>query len=128
MLNFQNELCTRYEAITLDQDSVLFMDMNTLVPAKIRFSEQIKAATAYCLTDKKIADEPNNFVWSCGGFAALCKIKSNAMMARSSLPPRVMIEQVCLFFKKTNMQMYISLKPSSAFTRLEKSEIGTKVI
>ena len=75
------------------------MDMDTLVPARIRLSEQIKAATAYCLTEKKIADEPNNFVWSCGGFAALCKIKADAMMARSSgnLPPRTVIEEVFLF-------------------------------
>ncbi len=76
--------------------------MDKLVPSAVRFSEQIKAATSYCLKDngRRTADEPSNFAWSCGGFAALCKIKADAVMARSpgSLPPRNIIEPVFLSF------------------------------
>jgi hypothetical protein len=101
--------------------------MNEFVPTPIRFCEQIKAATAYCLKEDSpwMTEEPSNFAWSCGGFAALCKIKADAVMARSpsGLPPRNIVEQVFPQLKSTYFQMYISLKPNSAFTLVEKSEI-----
>ena len=118
----------KYQRITVDEGSrPPFAEVEQFVPPAIRFSEQIKAATAYCLNsnDRWMSDEPSNFAWSCGGFAALCKIKADAVMARShsGLPPRNMIEQVFPYCKSIYFQMYISLKPNSAFTRVEKSEI-----
>jgi hypothetical protein len=59
---------------------------------------KIKAATAYCLDLSRRDWEPNQFVWNCGGFRALCEIKANAVMARSpsELPMRIMTEDVRL--------------------------------
>jgi hypothetical protein len=61
-------------------------------------SELIKAAVAYCLDEDKpwALEEPNNFVWLCGGHDALCKIKASAVMKRSGngVPPRLVTEQV----------------------------------
>jgi hypothetical protein len=86
--------------------------------------DKVKAATAYCLglNDRWTPDEPGHFVWSCGGFRALCEIKANAVMAQSSkgLPPRILTEEVLLISDCTNWQMYISLKASAAFSRAEK--------
>jgi hypothetical protein len=85
--------------MTIDEDyGGLIADLDKLIPPSVRFSEQIKAATAYCLKENSrwMAEEPNNFVWSCGGFAALCKIKADAVMA-IGLPPRNIIEQVFPF-------------------------------
>ena len=56
-----------------------------------------------------MAEEPNNFAWSCGGFAALCKIKADAVMARSptSLPPKNIIEQVSPFLTQLIADVYL---------------------
>ena len=85
--------------------------LDKLVPTTVGFSEQIKAATAYCLKENSrwMAEEPNNFAWSCGGFAALCKIKADAVMARSpnGLPPRNIIEQVPPVFTQIIADVYL---------------------
>jgi len=106
----------------------LAVELEKLNPKSVGFADKVKAAVAYCLnlSDRYSNDEPSNFAWSCGGFAALCKIKAEAVMARSTenRPPRTIIEQVLSFEQNNvNFQMYISLKANSAFTRAENSEI-----
>lgn len=90
----------KYNQITFDQDPTsIITTINALDPAVISFGDKIKAATAYCLGLKErwSPKEPNSFVWSCGGFNALCKIKADAVMARSTnkFPPRSIVEEVC---------------------------------
>jgi hypothetical protein len=67
----------------------------------VSFADKVKAATAYCLGIKPTwtPSEPNTFVWSCGGFRALCDIKCNAVMSRNpkNLPPRMTTEEVGFF-------------------------------
>jgi len=77
----------------------IFAEIDIPGRGQVTLFDKIKAAVGYCLGVKAqglYGEEPNNFVWSCGGFRALCEIKADAVMSRSSsaLPPRVMTEEV----------------------------------
>jgi hypothetical protein len=92
---------SEYEGIAIDEDlGSHIIGIDKIGLSTVRFADKIKAATAYCLNliGGRASEEPNNFVWSCGGFRALCEIKSNAVMARSAanLPSRIMTEEVSL--------------------------------
>jgi hypothetical protein len=59
----------------------------------------------------------------------LCEIKCNAVMSRNTknLPTRISTEEVLYSVVAVLIQMYVSLKASSAFARAEKREIAVVV-
>jgi hypothetical protein len=125
-------LSTQYAQIPLKGDTFpIIADIDNFSPGTISLADKIKAAAAYCLSLEphgRFADEPNSFVWSCGGFRALCEIKCNAVMSRNAnnLPTRTSTEDVYSAVAVL-IQMYVSLKASSAFARAEKRETAIVV-
>ena len=65
--------------------------LDGLAGAKVSLGDKVKAATAYCMGGQY---EVGQFVWSCGGFRALCEIKCNAVMGRMAPLPRMLTEEV----------------------------------
>jgi hypothetical protein len=65
--------------------------LDGLAGANVSLGAKIKAATAYCMGGRY---ESRQFVWSCGGFRALCEIKCNAVMGPMAPLPRMLTEEV----------------------------------
>jgi hypothetical protein len=70
--------------------------VDDLVQGKVSLADKVKAATAYCLESERFRNDESPFVWGCGGFRALCEIKCNAMMFKSSsdIPMRLLTGEV----------------------------------
>jgi len=111
-------LCAQYTHLTFPPE---FYQLNVGLDhpgAGMSLAEKIKAATAYCLGNKRYrpADDPNAFPWSIGAFRALCEIKSNTIAAASlgQKIPRTIIEPVipvnCLLIVRC-MSLYRQTTP-----------------